>query len=109
MGQTLRLTEPIPRDELEEHLALLKRLLINFPRNPGFLGREDETGYKSLLTGPKPEVHHFETRPAELEYVGQRAKELVVGRPPEHVCIVARTNKILKDDYQPMLNSLGIP
>ena len=28
--QALRLTEPIPRDELEEHLALLKRLLINF-------------------------------------------------------------------------------
>ena len=71
--------------------------------------REDETGYKSLLTGPKPEVHHFETRPAELEYVGQRVKELVGSRPPEHVCIVARTNKLLKDDYQPMLNSLGIP
>src|SRR5208337_3054199 len=40
--QALRLTEPIPRDELEEHLALLKRLLINFPRNRGFLGREVE-------------------------------------------------------------------
>ena len=36
------MTEPIPRDELEEHLALLKRLLINFPRNRGFLGREVE-------------------------------------------------------------------
>jgi superfamily I DNA/RNA helicase len=71
--------------------------------------REDETGYKSLLTGPKPEVHHFETRPAELEYVGQRIKELVGSHPPEHVCIVARSNKLLKDDYQPMLNSLSIP
>jgi len=38
-----------------------------------------------------------------------RRELLVVGRPPEHVCIVARTNKLLKDDYQPMLNSLGIP
>ena len=71
--------------------------------------REDETGYKSLLTGPKPEVHHFETRPAELKYVGQRVKELVGSRPPEHVCIVTRTNKLLKDDYQPMLKSLSIP
>jgi len=71
--------------------------------------REDETGYKSLLTGPKPEVHHFETRPVELEYVGQRVKELIGSRPPEHVCIVARTNKLLRDDYQPMLNSLSIP
>ena len=71
--------------------------------------QEDETGYKSLLTGPKPEVHRFETRPTELEYVGQRVKELVGSRPPEHVCIVARTNKLLKDDYQPMLKRLSIP
>src|SRR5271157_4897492 len=50
--QALRLTEPIPRDELEEHLALLKRLLINFPRNPGFLGREDElTRLHAALSG----------------------------------------------------------
>ena len=50
--QALRLTEPIPRDELEEHLALLKRLLINFPRNPGFLGREDElTRLHTALSG----------------------------------------------------------
>src|SRR5271157_3306255 len=50
--QALRLTEPIPRDELEEHLPLLKRLLINFPRNPGFLGREDElTRLHAALSG----------------------------------------------------------
>ena len=50
--QALRLTEPIPRDELEEHPALLKRLLINFPRNPGFLGREDElTRLHAALSG----------------------------------------------------------
>ena len=29
-------------------------------------------------------------------------------RPAEHVCIVARTNKLLRDDYQPMLRGLGI-
>jgi len=50
--QALRLTEPIPRDEREEHLALLKRLLINFPPNPGFLGREDElTRLHATLSG----------------------------------------------------------
>jgi AAA domain/UvrD-like helicase C-terminal domain len=71
-------------------------------------GKEDETGYKSLLTGPRPDVRHFSTRGDELEYVGQRVKELVGQRPPEHVCLVARTNKLLKDDYEPMLTRLGI-
>ena len=40
-------------------------------------GKEDEKGYKSLLTGPRPEAHHFGTRPEELEYVGGRVKELI--------------------------------
>jgi superfamily I DNA/RNA helicase len=70
--------------------------------------REDESGYKSLLTGPKPEVHQFDTRSAELDFIGKRVKELVVERPPEHVCIAARTNKLVRDDYQPLLEGLGI-
>jgi hypothetical protein len=71
--------------------------------------QEDETGYKSLLAGPKPEVQYFDTRPTELEFVGKRVKELVGVRPAEHICVVARTNKLLRDDYQPMLQGLGIP
>ena len=71
-------------------------------------GSEDEKGYKSLLTGPSPEARHFGTRPEELEYVGARVKELVGQRPAEHVCLVARTNKLLRDDYRPMLTGLGI-
>ena len=42
-------------------------------------GKEEETGYKSLLTGPRPEVRHFGTRPEELEYVGSRSQG--TGRP----------------------------
>ncbi len=71
-------------------------------------GQEEQTGYRSLLTGPRPEARHFGTRPEELEYLGVRIKELVVHRPAEHVCLVARTNKLLSADYQPMLASLGI-
>ena len=71
-------------------------------------GREDEKGYKSLLNGPKPDAHHFRTRPEELEYVGRRIKELVGQRPAEHVCLAGRTNKLLRDDYQPLLTALGI-
>jgi hypothetical protein len=69
---------------------------------------EEEKGYKSLLTGPGPEVHRFGTRQEEQEFVGERIRELVGQRPPEHVCLAARTNKLLRDDYQPMLSKLGI-
>ena len=70
--------------------------------------KEEEKGYKSLMSGPRPEIHRFGGRDEELRYVGERVKELVGLRPAEHVCLVARTNKLLKDDYQPMLAALGI-
>jgi hypothetical protein len=69
---------------------------------------EVEKGYRSLMSGPRPEIHRFGGRADELRYVGERVRELVGLRPAEHVCLVARTNKLLKDDYQPMLASLGI-
>ncbi len=61
-----------------------------------------------MLTGPKPEVHQFGTRPEELEYLVERIRELVGQRAPEHICLVARTNKLLRDDYRPLLERLGI-
>jgi UvrD-like helicase C-terminal domain len=60
------------------------------------------------MSGPRPEIHRFGSRDEELHYVGERVKELVGLRPAEHVCLVARTHKLLKDDYQPMLTALGI-
>jgi hypothetical protein len=69
---------------------------------------EEEKGYKSLLTGSRPEVHRFGTRREELEFVAERIRELVGQRPAEHICLAARTNKLLRDDYQPMLSKLGI-
>jgi hypothetical protein len=70
--------------------------------------REPEKGYKSLLTGPRPEIHHCTSRSEELVHLGERLKELVGLHPPEHICLVARTNKLLRDDYQPMTNGLGL-
>ena len=71
-------------------------------------GREEEKGYRSLLSGPVPEIHRFGGRQEELKFIGERIRELVGQRAAEHICLVARTNKLLKDDYQPMLSNLGI-
>jgi superfamily I DNA/RNA helicase len=70
--------------------------------------RDEEKGYRSLMSGPRPEVHRFGSRNEGLHYVGERIKQLVALCPAEHICLVARTTKLLKEDYQPMLNGLGI-
>jgi len=70
--------------------------------------RDDETGYKSLLSGPPPEVRRLASRSEEQKFLAGRIKELLNDRSPEEICLVARTSKMLRDDYQPMLNGLGI-
>lgn len=72
-------------------------------------GSEEQQGYTSLLSGPRPEVRHFDCQSDELEFLGQRVKELAEQRRPEDVCLVARTNKMLRDVYQPLLESLDLP
>jgi superfamily I DNA/RNA helicase len=72
-------------------------------------GEKDRAeGYKSLLAGSKPEHHHFSTSQKEKEYLTGKIKELLKSRNPEEICIVARTAKMLKDDYQGLLQSLAI-
>ena len=70
---------------------------------------ERRQGEQSLLSGPKPDVRHFATRQEELAYLEKLLPELLEQRPPEEVCLVARTAKLLRDDYQPLLRKLSIP
>jgi superfamily I DNA/RNA helicase len=69
---------------------------------------EEEKGYMSLLSGPKPECHRFASADQEQEFLGNTLKELVKERPAEEICLVARTAKVIKNDYQALLKSLGI-
>jgi superfamily I DNA/RNA helicase len=69
---------------------------------------DEEKGYMSLLSGPKPECHRFASAEQELEFLGKTLKELVRHRPAEEICLVARTAKLIKDDYQALLKSLGV-
>jgi len=70
--------------------------------------KDTEQGYKSLLSGAKPEHHHFTNSQKEQEFLALKLKELLKERNPEDICIVARTAKMLKDDYQGLLQSLSI-
>jgi superfamily I DNA/RNA helicase len=71
--------------------------------------RDDNRGYKSLLSGPAPEVRRFASRSEERDFLGGKLKELLNGHSPEEICLVARTNRMLKEDCQPVLGDLGIP
>jgi superfamily I DNA/RNA helicase len=69
---------------------------------------DDDKGYMSLLSGPKPECHCFSSAEEEQKFLGKTLKELVKTRPAEEICLVARTAKFIKDDYQALLKSLGV-
>ncbi len=69
---------------------------------------DEEKGYLSLLSGPKPECHRFASAEEEQDFLGKTLKELLNDRPAEEICLVARTAKLIKDDYQALLKSLGI-
>ena len=56
-----------------------------------------------LLSGPEPEVHHFASRNEEREFLADDdLKELVKERKPEEICLVARTNSLIRDEYGPI-------
>jgi hypothetical protein len=72
-------------------------------------GPDGGKGYKSLLAGPKPECRHFASAREEQEFLAGRLHALLKDRPADEICLVARTAKILKDDYQSLLKAEGIP
>jgi superfamily I DNA/RNA helicase len=69
---------------------------------------DTEKGYMSLLSGPKPECHRFASAEEEQEFLGKTLNQLVKTRPAEEICLVARTAKLIKNDYQALLKSLGV-
>jgi len=71
--------------------------------------RYDERGYRSLLSGPEPEARHFSNRNEERDFLATTIRSLVKERKPEEICLVARTNSLIRDEYGPLLKNLGIP
>jgi len=72
-------------------------------------GEQDSgMGYTSLLSGPVPEVQHFHSQAEEQDFLGQRLEELLKERRPEEICLVARTNKLVREGYQALLNNMKV-
>jgi superfamily I DNA/RNA helicase len=71
-------------------------------------GVVEEKGYRSLLSGPPPQVFRFDSVKEETDFLSQQLREILETRSPEDICIVARTNQPLKDVYRPLLRELNI-
>ena len=67
-----------------------------------------ERGYRSLLSGPAPEICHCASRGDEQQVLKDKLKELLKHRRPEDICLVARTNKMLRGEYQQVLKDLNV-
>lgn len=72
-------------------------------------GRDEGQGYRSLLSGPAPEVRQFASRRTERESLARTLKDLLADRPPEDICLAARTARLVAEEYQPLLKAEGIP
>lgn len=70
-------------------------------------GEDDQKGYMSLTHGTVPEVKLFTSAGDEVSYLRKRITALSnEGTPPESICLVARTNKLV-DIYAEHLRSSG--
>ncbi len=71
----------------------------------GSSDRDD--GYKSLLSGPVPQIEKFKTPEEERQFLEKTLPDLIARHGQESVCLVARTNKLLKE-YVPIFRKLKV-
>jgi len=72
-------------------------------------GPDDQKGYKSLLHGELPGVHHFDTFQEELDFIIRYLKRISAGEGSlKNVCLAVRTNHLMKQ-YESALVGEGIP
>ena len=70
-------------------------------------GERGRDGLQVAADRPESRGPALRLQAEEQEYVGGSDEGTLGQRPAEDVCLVARTNKLLRDDYQPMLNGPG--
>lgn len=72
-------------------------------------GQDTLKGYRSIRTGPKPDVQHFEDAQGEADAIVAQLKAWFSdGIAPEEICIAARHNDPIKTRYKAILDHAGI-
>jgi superfamily I DNA/RNA helicase len=71
-------------------------------------GADALTEYTSLLHGQSPQVLRCKSLSEEQACLIERIKALLQDVAPETICLVARTNRQLLEDYAPMLARAGL-
>ncbi len=72
-------------------------------------GVDDQRGYKALLHGADPELHHFDSFQEEVGFIAGRLCQGGSGEEAlKGTCLVTRTNALL-DQYESALHERGLP
>jgi superfamily I DNA/RNA helicase/mRNA-degrading endonuclease RelE of RelBE toxin-antitoxin system len=71
-------------------------------------GIDSNQEYRSLLHGEQPIIQHFPSLTQEKKFIAETINQLLTDVKPETICLVARTNKQLIEDYIPGLISAKI-
>lgn len=72
-------------------------------------GFDDQKGYKSLLYGLDPEIIHFQSVEDELSFIKDFIHNALNNKVAlSNICLVTRSNKLIKDVYEPFFNKEGI-
>ncbi|GAH42439.1 unnamed protein product, partial [marine sediment metagenome] len=71
-------------------------------------GLDDQKGYKSLLHGVMPQIRHFDSYRDEVDFISRYIRKIKTeGISLNGVCLVARTNELLKQ-YESALSERGL-
>ncbi len=103
-GRKLRINYRTTEENRRWAVNLLKG--VSFDDLDG--GLDDQKGYKSLLHGVSPEVEHFSSFQAEVDYIVEYLEQAEdSGENLHEICLVARTHELLKQ-YEGALKSKGL-
>lgn len=72
-------------------------------------GQDEAHGYRSLLNGLPPTVRLFATPDEEAAFLIDEVRSLCETTAAERICLVARTHRLVRERYLPLLRSAGIP
>lgn len=71
-------------------------------------GDDSLSGYRSLMSGPAPEVHFFKSLHQEQLFLTESISAILRNHSAEEVCLVARTGHAIRH-YWSVLESSGVP